>query len=208
MGRCSDARDRLLATAAELLHERGYTAVSVADICESAGLKKGSFYHFFESKQALALATLERFAELNRERVERINAHHMSAREKLRTLFMGMYDGCCERAAANSPLLGCPIGNIAAELAGRDDAITDKLQSIFAEWREGIVKILEQADTNGELDVSDPKATAETLLASVQGAVLLARTMSDPEIVRRMGEHALAMLERPATASPSELPAS
>lgn len=201
MGRCSDARDRLLATAAKLLHERGYTAVSVSDICDAAGLKKGSFYHFFESKQALAVATLDKFAELNRERVARLHTHHTGAIDKLRTMFMGMYDGCCERAAANSPLLGCPLGNLAGEMAGRDDAITDKLQSIFVEWREAIIKILEQADTNGELVVSDPKATAETLVACVQGAALMARTMSDPEIVRRMGEQALAMLERPSTAN-------
>jgi len=207
MGRCSDARDRLLATAAKLLHERGYTAVSVSDICQAAGLKKGSFYHFFESKQALAIATLEKFAELNRERVAQLHARQSAAVEKLRTMFMGMYDGACERAAANSPLLGCPLGNLAGEMAGRDDAITDKLQTIFVEWREGIIKILEQADTNGELVVSDPKATAETLVACVQGAALMARTMSDPEIVRRMGEQALAMLERPATAD-ATVPAS
>ena len=43
MGRCSDARDRLLAVASQLVHERGYTAVSVSDICKAAGLKNGSF---------------------------------------------------------------------------------------------------------------------------------------------------------------------
>ncbi|MBL8945826.1 MAG: helix-turn-helix transcriptional regulator, partial [Myxococcales bacterium] len=62
MGRCSDARGRLVATAVALFRERGYTAVSVADICDAAGLKKGSFYHFYASKLDLALDAIDEYA--------------------------------------------------------------------------------------------------------------------------------------------------
>src|SRR5215207_8099552 len=93
MGRCSDARDRLLATAARLVHERGYTAVSVADICVEAGLKKGSFYHFFPSKHALVLATLERFAEYQESRMQAATMGGVSAREQLTGMLTGLYNG-------------------------------------------------------------------------------------------------------------------
>jgi len=201
MGRCSDARDRLLATAGKLLHERGYTAVSVSDICTAAGLKKGSFYHFFESKQALALATIEGYAEQNRARMRTLMAGQGSVRDKLRVMFTAMHEAYrAHHREGDGQLLGCPLGNLAGEMAGRDREITDKLASIFGEWRDGLQKLLEQGATNGEFVVSDVEDAAEALVAYVEGAALLARTMSDPEVVRRMGDRALSLLGPPAAA--------
>jgi TetR/AcrR family transcriptional regulator, transcriptional repressor for nem operon len=54
MGRTSEARERLIGTAGDLWHRRSYTDVGVSEICETAGVQKGSFYHFFPSKQDLA----------------------------------------------------------------------------------------------------------------------------------------------------------
>ena len=59
MGRNSDARDRLLAAADTLFRDRGFSAIGVAEICSVADVNKGSFYHFFESKQALLLEVIE-----------------------------------------------------------------------------------------------------------------------------------------------------
>ena len=59
MGRKSDAKERLLDAALDLIWERSYGVVTIDAICEKAGVKKGSFYYFFESKSALAVAALE-----------------------------------------------------------------------------------------------------------------------------------------------------
>ena len=59
MGRTSDARERLMEAVIELIWAGSYGSTSVDHICERAGVKKGSFYHFFESKTDLALAGLE-----------------------------------------------------------------------------------------------------------------------------------------------------
>lgn len=198
MGRCSDARDRLLSTAAKLLHERGYTAVSVSDICEAAGLKKGSFYHFFTSKQALALAALDGYADHNRERMQALVDSSGTARDKLQRMFSGMYENYRKHALESAgPMLGCPLGNLAAEMAGRDADITAKLESIFGEWRDALRSLLEQGVRDGELSLKDPAAAAESLVAFFEGTALLARTMSDPEVVRRLGDHALALIDAP-----------
>ncbi|MBL4685084.1 MAG: TetR/AcrR family transcriptional regulator [Nannocystaceae bacterium] len=201
MGRCSDARDRLLATMAALLHERGYTALSVSDICASAGLKKGSFYHFFESKQALALAALESYAEHNRAHLREMLSASGSVHNKLEGMFKAMYEGYRSQCEGDGQALGCPIGNLAGEMAGRNAEITAKLESIFGEWREGLRQLLTQGVESGELDVTDPAAAAESLVAFLEGAALLARTMSDPEIIRRTGERALSLLGPPIPAA-------
>ena len=59
MGRTSDARERLVAAALELFSERAYSSVGVAEISARAGVQKGSFYYFFPSKEALALAVTD-----------------------------------------------------------------------------------------------------------------------------------------------------
>jgi len=63
MGRTSTAKARLIATAMEIMYIRGYTAVGVHEICTQAGVHKGSFYHFFPSKQALVLAVIDTYGE-------------------------------------------------------------------------------------------------------------------------------------------------
>ena len=59
MGRTSDARERLIASAIDLIGARSYRAVSVDDLCAHAGVNKGSFYHFFPAKRDLALAAID-----------------------------------------------------------------------------------------------------------------------------------------------------
>ena len=63
MGRTSDAKARLLESAMELMYARGYTAVGVQEICEHAGVNKGSFYYFFPSKRTLALEVIDAYGQ-------------------------------------------------------------------------------------------------------------------------------------------------
>ena len=64
MPRTSDARDRIVATAARLFLERSYQAVGVDELCQAADVRKGSFYHYFSSKSELAKAVIDLHADL------------------------------------------------------------------------------------------------------------------------------------------------
>ena len=59
MGRTSDAREKLLSVAFDLIHENSYGTVSVEQICPRAGVNKGSFYYFFKTKTDLVVAAYE-----------------------------------------------------------------------------------------------------------------------------------------------------
>src|SRR5512147_1140509 len=59
MGRTSDARDRLIGAAGSLFCESGYHGTTIDAICQRASVQKGTFYHFFRSKDDLAVAALE-----------------------------------------------------------------------------------------------------------------------------------------------------
>ena len=60
MGRTSDANERLMNAALDLIWEESYGTVTIDDICKRAEVKKGSFYYFFASKAELAVAALEK----------------------------------------------------------------------------------------------------------------------------------------------------
>ncbi|MCA9707727.1 MAG: TetR/AcrR family transcriptional regulator [Myxococcales bacterium] len=195
MGRCSDARDRLLATAAQLVHERGYTAVSVADICKEAGLKKGSFYHFFRSKHALILATLDRFAELHEANMEKAMGSGISAREQLLSMATGLVRGFRMAQQTRGSMHGCPLGNITQEMAHRDEELRAKLADIFTRWQRGLARMLERARGRQELAVRDPHRAAEAIIAYLQGGILLTKATDDPEVLLRLGHGIVALAE-------------
>ncbi len=205
MGRCSDARNRLLATAAQLVHERGYTAVSVSDICKEAGLKKGSFYHFFRSKHALVLATLDRFAEHQERSMEKALDQSGPVREQLTGMLTGLYRGFAIAQRSFGAANGCPLGNITQEMAHRDPQMRAKLETIFSTWQRSLARLLERARDTEELAVHDPVRAAEAIIAYMQGAILLTKASNDPEVFLRLsgGIIALAEAELPMAQAPA-----
>src|SRR4029079_1092929 len=68
MGRVSDARARLMEAVGELIWTGSYGSTTIDQICDKAGVKKGSFYYFFDSKSDLAVAALD--ADFKSKRVE------------------------------------------------------------------------------------------------------------------------------------------
>jgi TetR/AcrR family transcriptional repressor of nem operon len=198
MGRRSDARERLVEAASDLVHRRGYNAVSVADICEDAGLQKGSFYHFFKSKQALVLATLEAHAGRLGDMFDRHLHHDGDARAQLEAWLTGMYGGMAARQAKEGCLLGCPVGNLTQEMAERDPDIQLRLARIFGSWSNRLSATIRRATEQGTLRVSDPDGAAEFLVALVQGSLLLAKATDDLAVLQRISKRALASIEDPA----------
>lgn len=202
MGRVSDAKVRILQAATDLIHDRGYAAVSVSDICAAAGLKKGSFYHFFPSKLELVLETIDRFAAGQRQAVASMMASPGSARDKLRSMFEGASNGMKACAAKNGSIRGCPIGNLALEMAHREPAIAEKLRQVFTQWRAGVESVLQAGIASGEFELDDPRAVAESLIAFVEGSILLAKATGDTTVFERLEKGAEAILDGALAANP------
>lgn len=202
MPRCSDARDRLLASAAKLIRERGYAAVSVADICNEADLKKGSFYHFFPSKRDLVLATIDEFEARHQAGIRDALAHGGTVAELLTRMFDVIADGMCTSAAADGCVRGCPMANLALEISDRDEAIRAKLDAIFGRWCTGVEAVLRHGRDAQDLALANPDAAARAIVALVEGAILLAKTSNDPNVVRKIAPSALAIVAGAPKKSP------
>ena len=85
MGRVSDAKDRLMDAVRELIWEGSYGSTTIDQICEKAGVKKGSFYYFFDSKTDLAIAALDAEWVVRRAELDSIFSPMVPPLERVRT---------------------------------------------------------------------------------------------------------------------------
>src|SRR6058998_189738 len=122
MGRTSQAREQLLDAACELMHGRGYGSIGVAEICARADVRKGSFYYFFESKQALTVAALHAYWTNQRIAWESHLRGNGAPLSRLEKLFRAQAAEQRRAKSTGGAVTGCLFGNLALELSAQDDA--------------------------------------------------------------------------------------
>lgn len=187
MGRKSDVRERLVQSAVELMHDRGYGNVGVQELCESAGAKKGSFYYFFSSKQDLALAALDQEWERARKEFwQEVLAPDLAPVDRIRRFFEAAAAGMKAEYESEGVCRGCCFGTMAMERSTCDEEIREKIDSIFQEGVGYIRGTLDEAVAVGDLPPMDTTGAAQAILAFFEGAALMAKTRQDPETFRRL----------------------
>lgn len=184
----SDTQQRILDSARELIFARSYADVGVADICEHAGVKKGSFYHFYPSKQALTLAVLDaQYVDIKEKMIDAAFAKDLPPLQRLERFSEIAYQFQKHINLQTGQVLGCPFGNLANELSTQDESIRERIEQIISKLQKLLSGVLEEAQQNRELpqDV-DTMATAQAMLAYFEGVLLMAKNQNDPEVIRRL----------------------
>jgi TetR/AcrR family transcriptional repressor of nem operon len=174
MPRTSDARERIVTTAARLFLERSYQAVGVDELCQAADVRKGSFYHHFSSKSELAKAVIDLHAEVFARRLDGSSA--ATPAEKLHAIpdAIGRIQSALEAQFGRA--VGCPFGNLAAELSTTDDDLRAHLAGVLGAMEGHLATACHDAAAAGVLrDGTDPDRLAHALLAHYQGIILLAK---------------------------------
>src|SRR5258708_6665687 len=164
----------LLEAGKRVFLEKGYNHAGIEAILHAAGVPKGSFYYYFESKEDFGLQVLDRFAECYRVDIERyLGDASMSPLERLRRYF----ESVCERAETQQCRNGCLVGDLRQGIAGLGGGFRLRLEEIFEGWVGRYAECLKEAQEAGEISPSiDVHALAEFWLNSWQGAVLRAKT--------------------------------
>ncbi len=187
MSPSSQTQERILQTARALIHSRSYADVGVATICDRAGVKKGSFYHFYHSKQELTLAVLDSYyIDMKQQLVDKALNSDNPPMQRLIYMAELAYEFQKDLQHQTGHVLGCPFGNIATEMSTQDEPIRLKVAHIFSRLEQGIKQVLDQAQQQGELDPINTAATAEAMLAYFEGIMLLSKTHNDPEIIHQL----------------------
>jgi len=181
----------------------GTTLPIVAEsLCEAADVRKGSFYHWFPSKQALAVAVAERSWERLRHRlstevfvadgrpvIDEFAAYAEVLRESMRS--------------HGREVLGCRFGNLAVELAVTDAVIRAALADIFTEltamFERSIERAIERRELSAELDA---RWAARATCAHMEGLMVLAKTYQDASVIDDLVPVVAALLG--SSARPSE----
>ncbi|SDK59799.1 TetR/AcrR family transcriptional regulator [Nonomuraea jiangxiensis] len=194
MGRTSDARKKILSAAQSLIELRGYSALGVAEICKAAGVPKGSFYYFFESKEALALAVIdEHWADQ-----ERLWRHVLTGEaaplRRLRRLFEATE--AAQRAGQRScgTVSGCLFGNLSLEMSNHTEAVRGRLQEIFDLQVDLVEAVIAEALARAEVSVADPREAARSVVAQLEGQVLFAKLYNDTRRLAPLWPNCLALL--------------
>ncbi len=190
MGRTSTAKEKLISSAIELIGNRSYNAVGVQELCDHSGVKKGSFYHFFPSKRDLTLEALDTmWGKFKEEMLDPIFNSDMSAVDKFNVLINKSYEYQADTKDCTGCVTGCGIGNLALELSTQDEIIRQKIEQIFEEWAQYFENIIVDAVNEGDLSVdTDPRSTAQAILAYMEGVSLMGKTFNDPTMISRLGE--------------------
>ena len=187
MTRSSDTQQRILESARSLIYASSYADVGVARICEHAGVKKGSFYHFFPSKSDLTIAILESFFnDMKTGLIDRAFTVKRPFAKQIDELVRLVYEFQNDIKQETGHVLGCPFGNLASELATTDEAIRCKIDQIFSSLQSVFEGLLNQACENGEISNIDITATANAMLAYFEGVMLLAKTRNDAETLKQL----------------------
>ncbi|MEE9422454.1 MAG: TetR/AcrR family transcriptional regulator [Gammaproteobacteria bacterium] len=187
MNASTDTQQRIIESARELIYSRSYTDVGVAEICEHAGVKKGSFYHFFPSKQNLTLAVLDTlYLEFKNDLLDQAFSAQLMPLQRLDKMAELIYRFQQDIFTDTGQMYGCPFGNLGVELSTQDEAIRHKIDAIFTKMKSCIRQALVDAVEQGDVDAIDVDATADAILAYIEGSMLVAKTRNDPEVLRRL----------------------
>lgn len=183
-----DTQQRILDSARELIFSRSYADVGVAAICEHAGVKKGSFYHFYPSKQALTLAVLDaQYIDIKDNMIRKAFSEDIPPLARLARFVEMAYQFQKQINAQTGLVLGCLFGNLANELSSQDEPIREKIQHTFSKLQQAIDGVLQAAQAEGDLPQTvDTSATAQAMLAYFEGVLLLAKNQNDPELIRQL----------------------
>jgi TetR/AcrR family transcriptional repressor of nem operon len=175
MNRKEQTKTLLLDTGKRIFLERGYNNSGIEAILQAADVPKGSFYHYFRSKEDFGLQVLDHFAQGASETLQGfLSDESLGPLERLRRYF----ETIITRLELQGCRRGCLVGNLSQEMADQSEAFRTRLEEIFEGWVDRVSECLRQAQTAGEVPGHlDVRELAEFWLNSWQGAVLRAKTM-------------------------------
>jgi TetR/AcrR family transcriptional repressor of nem operon len=194
MGRTSDARQRLMDAAYDLIWEYSYGAITIEAICERAAVKKGSFYYFFESKSELAITAIDAWWKQRGEVLAETFDFSIPPLERVRGYLDYIAARQLEHYATTGQILGCPIYGLGAEVCTQDVQIRDQIKAILKGLGDYFESAIREAQELGHLEGGQPAKKARTLLYYYAGMLTQARIENDPGAVRCLSADGLELI--------------
>ena len=189
--RRDNTRQLILDTGHRLIAGKGFAGVGLAEILGSARVPKGSFYHYFGSKEQYGQALLESFFDAYIANLDqRLDGPGANARERLLAYWQSWLSA--QEAGCEEPK--CLVVKLSAEVADLSDGMRVTLRDGTERIIARIARCIAAGCTDGSLAVADPVATSRTLYSLWLGASLLAKLHRNTDALREAMTSTLAIL--------------
>ena len=187
-------RDRLINSARYLFWERGFAGTSMADLLAHADVNSGSFYHFFESKEALLREVLEGYLQALRPMI--VDPAFARTDEPVERIF-GILAGYRDRILQTDCKYGCPLGRLALEIDPENRPAHRLIAENFQGWIGAVRDCIDQVKHRFPKG-TDPDALATYVLAVMEGGVMISRSYGSVEpfdrAVKQLRQHFALLL--------------
>lgn len=181
----TDTREKLLTSAIDLALSKGFAAMAVDEVCEAANVTKGAFFYYFKSKEALGEAMLERWVSGGAHSYA--TAPFLQKADPLDRLY-GYIDFTIE-LTMNGPL-GCLVGVLSQELWQTHPSIRTHCAEAFNGWADGLQQLMEEGKRlHAPGATFEPRSLAYHFIAVFEGALILARSLGQKEVVAEHLNH-------------------
>lgn len=166
-----DKRAAILDAGAALMLRKGYHGTGIQKIVDAAGVPKGSFYHYFKSKEDFALAAME---FTSRDHIAEFETALTTGSPSPQQRIIDSYaDMAAVYEASRNYTTGCFVGNLCQELADTNAAVAEKAEVLFRIYTSALARCVRSAQDAGEVSRgADPDRLAEAIFNSWEGAIL------------------------------------
>lgn len=188
----NETRQRLIRAGVVSLTEKGFASTGLDEVLKKVDVPKGSFYHYFNSKEAYGLALIDEYDSFFVHRLDRILLDDKASPiTRLQQFFAESREGMA-RFDFNR---GCLIGNLGQEMTVLPPSFRQRLIDVLVGWEKRLAVCLQQAKDAGEIaDTVDPTAMAETFWIGWEGAVLRAKLERNARPLDRFANAFLSMI--------------
>ncbi len=172
-----NTRGKILFAAYKEIHCHGFQAASLSNILAHTGVTKGALYHHFPNKLELGYAVVD---EVIAHRIDLSFIQPLQDIDNPIDGFIELLQSEGNSFSMTDIELGCPLANLAQEMAPIDEGFRIRLTRIYQKWHQSITDLMIEAKSSGQLiEQVDPEALAIMIVATMEGSILAAKVSQD-----------------------------
>ncbi|MBL8482375.1 MAG: TetR/AcrR family transcriptional regulator [Rhodocyclaceae bacterium] len=197
----AETRTAVVRAGVALLTEQGVTATGIDQVLKQVGVPKGSFYHYFGSKDAFLREVIHAYGDYFGRKLARHFEH--SDLPPLQRIESFVADAAAGMARHDFRR-GCLAGNLGQEVGALSDELRAAVVATFADWEARLAHCLSLAQARGDIAAdADVRELATAFWTAWEGAVLRARLERDATFLFRHARNFIAALPRPKPSTPA-----
>ncbi len=190
----NETRRRLLLSGVEVLTEKGYSATGIDEILRKVNVPKGSFYHYFKSKDEFGLMLIDEYAQFF---IKKLDTHllndELAPLDRIKAFITDAEQGMA-RYGFNR---GCLIGNLGQEMGRLPEKFRQRLTEVFKDWQSQFEQCLLLAQKNDQLSSHlNCSELAQVFWIGWEGAVLRAKLEQSPEPLQIFSKYFLQHISK------------